>query len=151
MASPAEFVAAGLAKHGEVVQATPLDEHLVEVQRKQYPSFTLGVVSLSRVTAESIQGVAQDQRVDFVCNVPREAVWTGSAIDLVQAHGKAWGGVADLYSAAAREEPARSFVRREFAFIERIFAQHTAVAHVERLYDRVYRLHRGAMQLYQRP
>jgi len=143
-ANPAQFVANGLAKHDEVAQATALDSQIVEVGRKQYPDFIVGVVSTARVDPGAIEDLVRDERVDFVCNIPREAVWSGEAIDLVKAHGKAWGGVGDLFSAAAGKEPAREFVRREYEFIERIFEQHSAVVRVERVCDRVYRLHRCA-------
>lgn len=140
--NPAQFVAKGLLKHNEVAQALALDAQLVEVHRKQYDDFIVGVISTARVEPAAIMNLVQDDRVDFVCNIPREAVWSGAAIDLVRMHGKAWGGVADLFSAAGSRQPAHEFVRREYEFIERIFDQHSAVVHVERIYDRVYRLHR---------
>jgi len=119
-----------------------LDAHLVEVHRKEFPGFIVGVVSTARVDPPAIQDLVGDDRVDFVCNIPREAIWTGEAIELVHRHGKAWGGVGDLFSAAGDKEPTREFVRREYEFIERIFRQHSAVTHFERLWDRAYRLHR---------
>lgn len=143
--SPAQFIASGLARHDEVAQANAIDDRRVEVQRKKYPDFKVGVVAQGCVTLGVVTELAHDQTVDFVCNLPRECVWIGDAIDLVRSQGKAWGGVSDLYSAAARERAARDFVRAEFQFIERIFAQHSNVAYVERLYDRVYRLQRRGM------
>lgn len=143
-ANPAQFIANGMANHDEVTHATALDAHLIEVVRKRHPDFIVGVVSTARVERATIEEFVRDERVDFVCNIPREAVWSGEAIDLVKAHGRAWGGVADLFSAAAGQEPAREFVRREYEFIERIFDQHSAVVRVERIYDRVYRLYRRA-------
>ena len=143
--SPAQFIASGLASHDEVAQANPIDDRRVEVQRKKYPHFNVGVVSQVCVTPDVVTELAHDRTIDFICNLPRECVWVGEAIDIVRSQGKAWGGVADLYSAAAREEQVRDFVRAEFRFIERVFAQHSNVTHVERLYDRVYRLHRRGM------
>ena len=146
-ATPAQFIVSRLAKHDEVLQAIDLDGRLVDVHRNEYPSFILAVVSTARVEPAVIEEFTADDRVDFVCNIPREAVWTGGAIELVQAKGKAWGGVGDLLSAAARRDPAREYVRREYEFIERIFDQHSAVKRTERLYDRVYRLHRASKPL----
>jgi hypothetical protein len=147
MQSGARFIANGIGKHNEVAVATPLDENVVKVERKQYPDFIAGVVSASEVTLGTIQHLVSDQRIDFICNIPREAVWSGEAITAAERQGKAWGGVSDLYSAAGGRDPVRDFVRSEFKFIERIFNQHSAVSRVERMNDRVYRLHRGTMPI----
>lgn len=140
--SPAQFVAQALGKHGEVSRAEPLDEKVVEVYRKKYPSFIVGVVSATLVERATIEEFAHDDRIEFICNIPREAAWTGEAVDLARQSRTGFGGVGDLFSAAGGKEPVRDFVRKEFEFIERIFDQHSAIERVERVYDRVYRLHR---------
>lgn len=144
-ATPAQFIADRLANHDAVWQAIVLDGCRVEVYRKEHPRFIVGGVATARVEPAMVEELATDDRVDFVCNIPREAVWTAEAIDLVHSQGKAWGGVRELFSAVARREPVREFVWREYEFIERIFNQHSAVTRTERLYDRAYRLHRVSM------
>lgn len=147
MQSSAHFISNGLEKHTDVSATSPLDAHLVSVQRKEYSDFIVGSVSTKEVTPDSIKHLVDDPRVDFICNIPRETIWSGAAIIAIEAQGKAWGGISELYSAAGRRDPVREFVRPEFEFIERIFRQHSAISQVERLNDRVYRLYRGTMPI----
>ena len=143
--SPGQFVAEALSGHNDVSRAEPLDDRVVEVHRKREPSFIVGVVSAALIVRATIGELADDNRIEFICNIPREAAWTGEAIGLVHQRRIAFGGIGDLFAATGRKSPVRDFVRSEFEFIERIFDQHSAVAQVERVYDRVYRLHRLAL------
>lgn len=140
--SPAVFVAGGLQTHNEVSDVQVIAADLIQVRRKKYDSFIVGVVSTSLVTPETIGTLVSDSRVDFIANIPKEAIWTGEAIDIAQTEGLGWGGIKDLFSAAASPS-ARGFVRKEYGFAERIFSQHTAVKSYERVMDRVYKLNRG--------
>jgi hypothetical protein len=140
--SPSQFVAEALSGHNDVSRAEPLDDRVVEVHRKRDPSFIVGVVSAALVERATIEELADDNHIEFICNIPREAAWTGEAIGFVQQRRIAFGGIGDLFAATGRKGPVRDFVRSEFEFIERIFDQHSAVAQVERVYDRVYCLHR---------
>lgn len=145
VSSPGQFVAEALSRHTDVSRAEPLDDRVVEVHRKRDPSFIVGVVSVTLVERATIEELVDDNRVEFICNIPREAAWTGEAIALIRQRRIAFGGIRDLFAATSRKGPVRDFVRSEFEFIERIFDQHSAVARVERVYDRVYRLHRLAL------
>jgi hypothetical protein len=143
--SPGQFVAEALGRHTDVTRAEPLDDRVVEIHREQDPSFIAGVVSAALVERATIEELADDNRIEFICNIPREAAWTGEAVGLVRQRRIAFGGIGDLFAATGRKSPVRDFVRSEFEFIERIFDQHSAIARVERVYDRVYRLHRLAL------
>jgi hypothetical protein len=122
-----------------------LDDQVVEVHRERHPSFIAGAVSAALVEHATIEELADDSRIEFICNIPREAAWTGEAIRLVRQRRIAFGGIGDLFAATGRKGPVRDFVRSEFEFIERIFDQHSAIAWVQRVYDRVYCLHRLAL------
>ena len=144
VSGPGQFVAAALSGHTDVSRAVPLDDRVVEAHRERDPSFIVGVVSVALVGRATIAELTEDSRIEFICNIPREAAWTGEAIHLVRQRRIAFGGISDLFAAAGRKGSVRDFVRSEFEFIERIFDQHSAIARVERVYDRVYRLHRLA-------
>ena len=139
--NPAAFVANSLQTQNEVSEVSVIDTSLVQISRKKYPGFIVGVVSASLVTAQVIENLVSDPRIDFIANIPKEAIWNGEAIDIAKSKGIGWGGIGDLFSAAASPS-ARGFVRKEYTFAERIFSQHSAVKSVERLFDRVYKLER---------
>jgi hypothetical protein len=145
VSSPGQLVAEALSRHTDVSRAEPLDNGVVEIYRKRDCSFVVGVVSAALVERTTIEELAHDNRVEFICNIPREAAWTGDAIGLVCQRHIAFGGIGDLFSATGGKGLVRDFVRSEFGFIERIFDLHSAIARVERVYDRVYRLLRLAL------
>lgn len=78
--SPGQSVAEALSRHTDASRADPLDDRVVEVHRKQEPSFIFGVVSAALVERATIEELADDDRIEFICNIPREATWTGEAI-----------------------------------------------------------------------
>lgn len=141
-ASLGRFVASALDRHSHVSRTELLDDRIVEVHRKEHPPFILGVVSAAMVERTTVEELAGDNRVEFICNIPREAAWKGEAIDFVRQCRISFGSISDLFSAAGSTVPVRDFVRSEFEFIERIFSQHSAIAWTERIYDRVYLLRR---------
>lgn len=140
-ASSAAFVANALKSHTEVSSAIALDETRVAVDRKKYGNCIIGCISSRAVGDEDVSALAADGGLDFIVNIPKEALWAGSAIDLLEAQGLGWGGVKDLFSALGTEH-VRGFISKEYLFIERIFREHGSVESYERLSDRVYRLKR---------
>jgi hypothetical protein len=140
-ASPASFVANALQRHDEVARATAVDSSRVAVDRKKYGSCIIGCISSRLVKDEEVSSLAVDGEVDFIANIPKEAMWNGSAIELVEQHGVGWGTIKDLFSALGTEE-VRGFVAKEYRFIERIFREHSSVRSFDRVSDRVYSLKR---------
>ena len=140
-ASPAAFVAKSLERHTEVASATAIDSSRVAVERKKYGSCVVGCISSRLVRDDDVSALALVGGVDFIANIPKEAMWTGSAIDLVEAQDLGWGTIKDLFSALGTEE-VRGFVAKEYVFIERIFREHSSVLSFERVSDRVYQLKR---------
>jgi hypothetical protein len=78
--SPGQFVAEALSGHNDVSRAEPLDDRVVEVHRKREPYFIVGVVSAALVERVTIGELADDNRIEFICNIPREAAWTAEAM-----------------------------------------------------------------------
>jgi hypothetical protein len=142
-ASPAGWVSKVLPEQPDVAKATQLAPNLVEVQRTGRPGFLLGVTSVRRVTFENVEPFFEgNSHPSFVVNIPSEAWWTGMAIKALQAHSMAFGGMSDLHRAVREDNPS-DYVFKEYAYVERRLRQHRSVTNLDRLYDRVWRVHRG--------
>lgn len=145
---PAGWVAKVLPNQTDVVQtnivkAREIAPNLVDVERVEQQGFLLGVISVRRVTYEVVEPFLKgDPQPSFVVNIPREAIWEGGAIEALQANSIAFGGMGDLHRASSVEGP-RNYVFREHAYVERRLRQHRRVIAIDRLYDRVWRVHFG--------
>jgi hypothetical protein len=140
-----QWVAEKIAKMKEVEDIKLTDPHTLKVVRKTYDPFVAGVVSVEKVTRSVIRPVlATSRTIEIVANVPAESFWTGAAIELAREHGSAFGGLRDLMSAVGKEN-VRSYIRREYEFVERGLRQHSKVSGLDRKYDRVYLVHRDGL------
>ena len=141
-ASPAEWISNVLSEEREVSTATRLASNFVQIERAGKSGFVAGVLSESVVTYEAVKPFLRSNlRPSFVINIPRETVWTGEAITALQAESIAFGGVSDLRRAVHESDP-RKYVFKEYAYVERRLRQHRIVTKLDRLYDRVWRVHR---------
>lgn len=141
-----------LRKLGDVVDAQPISDDFIYIQRKdefageERPPFTTAIVSAMRVTRDALSKVINGANdCDFVANVPKGAIWEGSAIEEAGANNLGWGGIGELMSALG-EANVRGFQRKEFAFVLRGLEQHTNVAALDRLYDRLIEIHRHSYE-----
>lgn len=126
----------------EVREAEVIGPHTLRIIRKKYNPFVAAIIAAPVVTVEILLPVLDtDSTIEMAVNVPRESLWTGSAIESAAARGVAFGGIRDLMSAVSNEE-VRSYIRREYEFVERGLSQHTRVSRLERIFDRVYLVHR---------
>jgi hypothetical protein len=97
------------------------------------------------VDPETVRGLLTSSfQVEFIVNVSRESFWTGEAIALVTSSSVAFGGMGDLQSALSLPN-VRSFVNREFEFVERGLGQHNRVQSIDRLHDRKYLIKRRGL------
>lgn len=126
-----------------VKSVEPIDHDYILIHRdadlsgEALPSFTACVIAVHRVTAEVLNPMLRNgQPVQFVANIPKDAVWEGSAIDLVGAVGIGWGGFGDLMS-ALRYSEVRVFQKREYLFVINNLLQHSRVVSIVRLFDRL--------------
>jgi hypothetical protein len=128
----------------EVREAAVIGPNTLRITRKKYGPFVAGIISVPIVTAESLQPLLDaDSEIEIVVNVPKESLWTGTAIAAAAAQGVAFGGISDLMSAVSRNaENVREYTRREYEFVERGLNQHDRVSELEREFDRVYLVHR---------
>lgn len=136
------WVAQVMAQKAGVSGVEMVGVRSIRILRADYPPYVAGIVSTLRVSAQDVRDVlASDPTVDIVINIPPQGFWTGSAIEATQAAGIAFGGMGDLQSCIAKDDP-RAYVKSEFAFIERALTQHTRVSGVTREADRLFLVHR---------
>lgn len=137
------WLARNLLKHDEVATAERIGPGLVSVKRKtpSRPSAIVGVVAVKRVTVDDVDPfLVSGNRPDIIINVPNNALWDGSAIELLESEGIAFGKMYDLYRGLNQEGELSQYQNPEFFFTERIFDQNDHVAYRERVSDRAYRL-----------
>jgi hypothetical protein len=77
----------------------------------------------------------------LIINVPSETLWSGSAIDIIHAHGAAFGKVGDI-SRAADTLDAGAFRNKNMDFFINAMKQHGNVTSVSYVFDSVFKLTR---------
>jgi hypothetical protein len=144
-AQTTEWVASSLKEADKVEKVEVLSDRVLRVFRDEYDPFLAGIVSAPRVEATTIEPVVKSGLgVEIIANVPKEAYWTGSALDLASANAIATGSLGDLYR-ALRMEDIRGYQPAETEFVERSLRQHTKVTGFRRLHDRLYRVSRHGL------
>ena len=139
------WVAETIAKITLVQEAVVVGPHSIRIMRDKLAPFVAGVISVPVVTPAIVQLVLDaDPSIEILVNVPRESIWTGSAINAAAAMGVAFGGMGDLMSAVS-DEDVRRYTRSEYDFVERGLRQHDRVSRLEREADRVYLVHRHGL------
>lgn len=142
-----EWVAGILRKKGLTKEVAVLGPQIIRITRcsqltRCFAPFNAGIISATEVTPTEIRPfLDSNTEVEIITNVPRELLWTGSAIELASAHSIAFGGIGDLMSAVSNDD-VRQYVKSEYKFVERGLLQHDKVSHLVREYDRVYVVHR---------
>jgi hypothetical protein len=107
----------GELKH--VVSVQPSGDQFVHITRESYLSFTAAIMSEKMVAISMIEDIVQEEAgLEFIANIPKQAIWLGDAISLAQELDIGWGGFGDLISTTSGEI-VRGFQRREYAFVER--------------------------------
>lgn len=132
------FVAEKLRKLGEVDNVKLLAPQVLHITRIQNPPFVAGTVASDRVVRSTIEPLLDSKfGLSFIANVPKEAIWTGAAIELASSQSVAVGGFGDLLSAISLRDVSQ-YVKKEFALVARILRQHSRVQEFDRVYDRLY-------------
>jgi hypothetical protein len=144
-AETTEWVAANLRDAEDVEKVEIISNRVLRIFRGEHDPIIAGIVSAPRVEAETIEPVVNsNHEVEIIANVPKEAFWTGGALDLAAENDIATGSLGDLYR-ALRAEDIRKYQSRETEFVERSLRQHTKVAGFRRLHDRLYRVRRNGL------
>ena len=139
------WVAHKLREVPYVERVTVLGPQTLRITRDEYDPFVAGIISTPRVTVDVLEPIIGDDRsIEMVANIPKNAVWTGEAIEFGLSCGFSFGGIGDLMRAVQCEN-VRAYVRPEFGFVERGLMQHNRVQSLKREFDRVYLVRRRSM------
>lgn len=137
------WLAGVLHQHRDVARAERIARGLVTVERKEMPPAVVGVLSVDPVTCAELELLLEaEHRPAMIVNIPTRALWTGEAIERLEAEGIAFGKMYDLYRALGRDTDLTAYQNPEFYFVERMIDQHRNVAIRTRASDRVYRITR---------
>lgn len=131
------WVASKVKEHFEVQEVETLTPSVLRIARKEDRPFLAGVIAVDRVEPSALeQLLIGGFEIEFIANVPKEALWTGEAIKFALHHSVAWGGFGALLSAISLPNP-NEYINKEFDFVERGL-RHTKVRDLERVHDRKY-------------
>src|SRR4051812_8832518 len=91
------WVARVLKNEPEIQAVKVLTPQVLEVDRSDYDTVTIGTIASSRVeTSDFIDLLTTYTRIGFVTNVPAESFWTGDAIAFITEKDIGFGGIRDL-------------------------------------------------------
>jgi hypothetical protein len=131
-------------KHG-VTGVEQVSDRSIRISRDRHPPYSAGIISKRDVIGDDVQTVLEvDPDVDIIINIPSVGVWQGTGIFATQLAGVAFGGMGDLQSCIAKEDP-RSYVKAEYEFIEQGLRHHSRVQNIIREADRLFLLHRNGL------
>lgn len=145
--SNTEFASACIAKMKELVERVEIvTPYSFIAHFRQNSPTRIGVLSSIAVTVDDVHRVLEvDPGVEFVVNIPKAAIWHGSAIQLLEEAGVAFGPLGHLMKAIAGRrnlEPLNDFVHPETSYFHTILSQHANLYRLIRVTDLIYEFHR---------
>lgn len=140
--SASDWIAGKLKEDGLIVAEQAREGFLVVQTRTGY-EFLLGVLGVKGVIELSDVRLlfAQSNHPNFVVNVPSSTVWSGAAIDHIHAASAAFGTLSDVIKAADTHD-AGSYRKKSLVYFINAIKQHTNVANMSYVYERVFLVHR---------
>lgn len=130
-----DFIKSLILKGDGITGAVWQSDSIIEISRKLYPPFQAAILRQKLVREEHVQPLL-GLPVAVIANFPKIGRWTGEAIALCEAHGKAWGQWSVLLRALGNEFPEIT-ENPEISFNRRALYQHKRVKSVDFLLDRV--------------
>ncbi|SDS97883.1 hypothetical protein SAMN05216490_2221 [Mucilaginibacter mallensis] len=114
---------------------------IIEIISQEGNSLIVGVVTNDPVSSINLYNLYNDEpKPDFVI-AKGMTVWTGDAINYARQNHIGWGGLGEMYSAIDNSDVS-SVQKKEYKFVELGLKNHSKVSHLERLYDRIFKIHR---------
>jgi hypothetical protein len=134
----AEWSCAKLISHTNITSAKAVGSNEIELILKEDREDPVRVATMSRrlVTGSDLERVHTSTEIEFIMNIPKEAIFQRDAIEMSELLEFGLGGLTDLYVAAAEAEFI-SYIPKEFRFILRALRQHSSVSQVTRLNNRM--------------
>jgi hypothetical protein len=127
-----------------IENVSPLGESSLEITSKKGKTIVVGVLELENISDIDIKLFCdKEPKKPQMLIAKSSAVWQGNAIDYARKQNMGWGGMG-LITNAFDTETYSNIQRREFDFVEKGLVRHTRVVRVERLFDRVFRIHRSS-------
>lgn len=129
-------------QQAEIESTVPVGDSLIEIISKKGKTIVVGVVEGEIITSIEVKGIckSESKKPNFLV-AKSKSVWEGSAIDYACQSNMGWGGVGDITS-AFRTDHYGEIQKKEYVFVETNLSKHSKVSRLERLYDRVFKVHR---------
>lgn len=134
-----DFIRSILLEKKEVSDVAWKSESVIEITREAYPPFQAVILRERLVDAAHVEPYLKSP-VAVIANFPKIGRWTGSAIELCESHGMAWGQWSVLLRSLGNENP-ETTANPEISFNRRALSQHSRVTHVSFLFDHVLLVH----------
>jgi hypothetical protein len=129
--------------HQDEIETTiPMGDSLIEISSKNGKTIVVGVVEGEMITSIAVKGICESssEKVNFLV-AKSKSIWEGSAIDYAHQSNMGWGGMGDITSAFHTDRYGE-IQKKEYLFVESNLSKHSKVSRLERLYDRVFKVHR---------
>jgi len=140
----AQWIADHILDHDKVISAIAVSSLCVSVERIQGDKPCIAALSLARVSKDDIQNALSQAPLDFIVNIPKDAVVMGSAIDLAAKVGVPIGGVRDLFRGLTCDS-LKDYQDPDVYFVLRSLRQHSRVKEISRLDNRRYQIRRHGL------
>lgn len=125
-----------------IESVNPLGDSSIEVTSKKGKTIIVGVLDIENISNIDIRLFCdKEPKKPQILIAKSSAVWQGNAIDYARQQNMGWGGMG-LITNAFNTENYSSIQKREFDFVEKGLARHSRVTRLDRLFDRVFRIHR---------
>jgi len=135
---------AGKIKHSGILRARAEGNNLMELELAEGGTVFVATMSQHIVSMDNIPPTTLRQDVQFLLNIPKDALFQRDLIGFAQNVPIGIGGIADLYR-AINDKNLRTYVHPERKFLTRLLLQHSAVSNVELLNNQTYLIHRSAL------
>lgn len=144
-----DWIQTQLQKHDHIVGLQKVGDRTLLIERdpalntdlRTYPPIAATFLTTPHISGDAVRQALEDgTETDFVCSVPKDAIWHGAAIAHVESVGLGWGGYGTLLSAIVSDGTARGFEKKEYQFAMRGLRQHSKVQSVEREFDRLVKV-----------
>lgn len=142
----ADWACSKLISHEDIQSANVRDTNQIELTiRNLHRPVQIATMSVETVRSTDLHELCASSEIEFAMNIKKDALYDQSAIQFSESRLIGLGGLGDLYRAACERE-FRNYLPKETRFILRGLRQHTAVTHVHRLNNRLYRIERRSGQ-----
>ncbi|XHR94299.1 hypothetical protein ACFJIV_29100 [Mucilaginibacter sp. UC70_90] len=129
-------------KNEEINSATALGDSLIEILTGNGKTVIIGVIDSVNITVSDVSEIyTSGPKKPNLVIAKSDAIWNGSAIDYSRQKNMGWGGIGQISSTFQTNDYA-AIQRGEYTFVEEGLLKHTRVARLERIYDRVFKIHR---------